>query len=75
MNSSCVLLAEFHVNLLLDQLSVSANLQIILISYRNISKIFYQCITSGEGVMLDPFDPFKYACGFGQNTKLTVEHD
>ena len=43
MNSSCVLLAEFHVNLLSDQLSVLANLQIVLM---NISKIPYQCITN-----------------------------
>ena len=39
MNSSCALLAEFHLNLLLDQLSVSANLQMVLIGYRNIGKI------------------------------------
>ena len=42
-NSSCVLLAEFHVNLLSDQLLILANLQIVLM---NISKIPYQCITN-----------------------------
>ena len=41
-NSSCVLLAELHVNLLL----VSANLQIILIGYQNIGRIPYWCITN-----------------------------
>ena len=47
MNSSCALLAEFHVNLLriLDQLSVLVNLQIVLIDYQNIGKILYRCIT------------------------------
>ena len=45
MNSTSVLLAELHVDLLLDQLSVSANLQIALISYQNIGKIPYRCIT------------------------------
>ena len=39
----CVL-AELHVNLLLDQLSVLVSLQIALIGYRNIGKIPYQCI-------------------------------
>ena len=46
MNSSCAILTELDVNLLLDQLSVSANLQIVLIGYQNIGKIPYQCITT-----------------------------
>ena len=48
MNSSCALLAEFHVNLPLYWINyqLSANLHIILIGYRNIGKISYQCITT-----------------------------
>ena len=41
-----MLLAELHVNLPSDQLSVLANLQIVLIGYWNISEIPYWYITN-----------------------------
>ena len=44
-NLSSALVAELHVDLLSDQLSVLANLQIVLIIYQNIRKIPYPCIT------------------------------
>ena len=54
----CALLAEFYVNLLSDQLLVSANLQIVLISYRNIGKIPYQCINKIDAIW--PYEIFEW---------------